>query len=145
MVAAGLQLLFSSVEGALWFPRCSHKNRIYSFNAECHGMCQSLDEFIKSRSLHLNQIAIWTSICKYYAAKVDLNMNPTCSARLCMNRADARFCLLTLHTQRAWRSSAVSTRTCMNNSSRTVLRVTSRAFYHFIWVKLASYHTHTEL
>ncbi len=35
------------------------------FNAECHGICQSLDELIKSRSLHLNQIAIWTSICKY--------------------------------------------------------------------------------
>ncbi len=32
------------------------------FNTECHGMCQSLDELIKSRSLHLNQIAIWTNI-----------------------------------------------------------------------------------
>ncbi len=47
----------------------------------------------------LNQIAIWTSICKYYAAKVDLNMNPACAAHLCMNGADARFCLLTLHTE----------------------------------------------
>ncbi len=28
-------------------------------------ICQSLDELIKSRSLHLSQIAIWTSICKY--------------------------------------------------------------------------------
>ncbi len=63
-------------------------------------MCQSLDELIKSRSLHL-KIMIWTSICKYYDAKVDLNMNPACSACLCMNGADARFCLLTLHKQRA--------------------------------------------
>ncbi len=36
---------------------------------ECHRICQTLDEFIKSRSLHLNQIVIWTSICKSYAAK----------------------------------------------------------------------------
>ncbi len=26
--------------------------------------CQSLDDLIKSRSLHLHQIVIWTSICK---------------------------------------------------------------------------------
>ncbi len=38
------------------------------FNEECYGICQCLDEFIKSRSLHLNQITIWTSICKYYMA-----------------------------------------------------------------------------
>ncbi len=37
----------------------------FTVYAECHGICQSLDELIKSRSLHLNQIAIWTSICKY--------------------------------------------------------------------------------
>ncbi len=55
-------------------------------------MCQRLDELIKSRSLHLHQIAIWTSICKYYTAKVDLNMNPACSARLCMNGAGAGVC-----------------------------------------------------
>ncbi len=48
-----------------------------------------------------NQIAIWTSICKYYAAKVNLNMNPACSAHRCMNGADIRFCLLTLHKQGA--------------------------------------------
>ncbi len=41
------------------------KKQNLQFNAECHGMCQSLDELIKSRSLHLNQITIWTSICKY--------------------------------------------------------------------------------
>ncbi len=64
-------------------------------------MCQSLDELIKSRSLHFNQITIWTSICKYYAAKVNLNMNATCSVRLCMNGADARFCLLKLHARGA--------------------------------------------
>ncbi len=34
----------------------------------------------------------------------------------------------------------------MNNISKTALRVTSRAFYHFISVKLASYHnTHRTL
>ncbi len=76
-------------------------------------MCQSLDELIKSRLLHLNQIAIWTRICKYNIAKVNLNMNPACSVRLCMNGADARFylTLLTLHTQHTWRSSAVSMQT----------------------------------
>ncbi len=31
----------------------------------------------------------------------------------------------------------------MNNISRTDLRVTSPALYHFIWAKLASYHMHT--
>ncbi len=62
-------------------------------------MCKSLDELLKSRSLHLNQITIWTSICKYYATKVTLNMNPAFSPRLCMNGEDARFCLQTLHTQ----------------------------------------------
>ncbi len=36
------------------------------------------------------------------SAKVDLNMNPACSACLCMNKADAWFCLLTLLTPRAW-------------------------------------------
>ncbi len=29
--------------------------------------------------------------------------------------------------------------------SRTALRVTSSAFHRFIWVKLASYHVHTEM
>ncbi len=83
-------------------------SRNWQFNADCHGTCQILDELIKSRSLHLNQITIWTSICKYYTAKVDLHMNPACSAHLCLNGADARFCLLTLHTQRV---SAISMRT----------------------------------
>ncbi len=31
-----------------------------------------------------------------------------------------------------------------NNISRTALRVTSWAFHRFIWVKLSSYHIHTE-
>ncbi len=61
-------------------------------------MCKGLDELNKSRSLHLNQITIWTSICKYYAAKVYLNMNPAFSARLCMNGEDTGFCLQTLVT-----------------------------------------------
>ncbi len=40
------------------------KKQNLQFNEECHGMCQRLDELIKSRSLHLhlNQITIWTSI-----------------------------------------------------------------------------------
>ncbi len=75
--------------------------RNLQFNAECHGTCQSLDEFIKSIVITLIKIMIWTIICKYFAAKVDLNINPACSARLCMNVADARFCLLTLHKQNA--------------------------------------------
>ncbi len=28
-------------------------------------MCRSLDELIKSRSVHLNRLALWTSIYKY--------------------------------------------------------------------------------
>ncbi len=43
----------------------SLKKNIYSLAQECHEICQGLDELIKSRSLHLNQITIWTSICKY--------------------------------------------------------------------------------
>ncbi len=35
------------------------------YNAECHGMCRSLDELIKSRSVNLNRLALWTSIYKY--------------------------------------------------------------------------------
>ncbi len=70
---------------------------------------------------------------------------------LCVNGADARFCLLTLHTQRVWllqwfqRLPPQWGHKYMNNISKTDLRVTSRAFYHFIWVKLESYHIHTEL
>ncbi len=91
-------------------------------------------------NLHLNQ-----SICKYYAEKVDLNMNPASFARLCVNGADARFCLLTLYTQRVWRSRCFqrllsqSGHKYMNDISKTDLRVTSQAFYHLIWVKLALY------
>ncbi len=35
------------------------------YNAECHGICRSLDELIKSRSVHLNRLALWTSIYQY--------------------------------------------------------------------------------
>ncbi len=93
-------------------------------------MCQSLDELIKSWSLHLNQSAIWTSICKYYAAEFNLNMNPASSARLCMNGADTRFVY--------WHYIHTQGHKYMKNISRIVLRVTSRAFYHLSWVKLAS-------
>ncbi len=57
----------------LWCPRCGKcgRNRgmqsyngIY-YNAECHGICRSLDELIKSRSVNLNRLALWTSIYKY--------------------------------------------------------------------------------
>ncbi len=34
------------------------------YNVQCHGICQILNELIKSR-VHLNQIMIWTSICEY--------------------------------------------------------------------------------
>ncbi len=54
-------------------------------------MCKRLDELNKSRSLHLNQIAIWTRICKYYAAKVNLNMNPACSALYEWSRSTVLF------------------------------------------------------
>ncbi len=57
-----------------------------SLKTECsvsHGMCQCLDELIKSWYLHLNQIMIYrTSVCKYESAKVDSNINPACSASL---------------------------------------------------------------
>ncbi len=43
----------------------------------------------------------------FFATKVDLNMNPQ-NAHLCMNGAEARFCLQMLHKKRAWRLSAVS-------------------------------------
>ncbi len=57
----------------LWCPRCGKcgRNRgMQSYNGiyritECHGMCRSLDELIKSRSVHLNRLALWTSIYKY--------------------------------------------------------------------------------
>ncbi len=58
----------------LWFSAMGKRGRnrgIQSYkwnllyNAECHGICQRLDELIKSRSVHLNRLALWTSICKY--------------------------------------------------------------------------------
>ncbi len=50
------------VENAGGITECSNIMEIY---AECHGMCRSLDELIKSRSVHLNRLALWTSIYKY--------------------------------------------------------------------------------
>ncbi len=48
-------------ENAGGIAECSH---IMEFTV-CHGMCRSLDELIKSRSVHLNRLALWTSIYKY--------------------------------------------------------------------------------
>ncbi len=53
-------------------------------------MCRSLDELIKSRSVHLNRLAsINIKPQKHY-----LNMNPACSASLLMNDTDVQFHLL---------------------------------------------------
>ncbi len=59
-------------------------------------MCRSLDELIKSRSVHLNRLALWTSIyvINIKLQKHYLNMNPACSASLLMNDTDVRFHLL---------------------------------------------------
>ncbi len=63
-------------------------NGIYRIT-ECHGMCRSLDELIKSRSVHLNRLAsINIKPQKHY-----LNMNPAC-ASLLMNDTDVWFHLL---------------------------------------------------
>ncbi len=51
-------------ENAGGIAECSHIMD-FTVNAECHGMCRSLDELIKSRSVHLNRLALWTSIYKY--------------------------------------------------------------------------------
>ncbi len=51
-------------ENAGGIAECSHIKK-FTYNAECHGMCRSLDELIKSRSVHLNRLALWTSIYKY--------------------------------------------------------------------------------
>ncbi len=65
-----------------------------------------------------------------------------------MNGRDARFFLL--HTlKRAWRSQWFQHlpsqwgHKYINYISRTAMRVTSQAFYRFIWVKPASYHSYT--
>ncbi len=59
-------------------------------------MCRSLDELIKSRSVHLNRLALWTSklSINIKPQKHYLNMNPACSASLLMNDTDVRFHLL---------------------------------------------------
>ncbi len=59
-------------------------------------MCRSLDELIKSRSVHLNRLALWTSIYNIKLQKHYLNMNPACSASLLMN--DRRAVSFTAHT-----------------------------------------------
>ncbi len=90
---------FRDAENVDGIVESSHKNGIYSLTrnvTECVKVWMNQSKV----GPYTNQIAkhqIWTIICKYYAAKVDLNMNPACSAHL-MNGADARFCLLKLHT-----------------------------------------------
>ncbi len=56
--------------------------------------------------------------------------------------AETRVFLYHTHTHWSARESCGHKHT--NNISRTALRVTSSAFHSFIWVKLASYHIHTE-
>ncbi len=50
---------FRDAENTDVIAESSHKNGIYSLTWNVTEFCQSLDELIKSRSLHLNQIAIW--------------------------------------------------------------------------------------
>ncbi len=42
-----------------------HKKLNLLYKAECRGVCQILDELIKSRSVHFNQNMISTSVCEY--------------------------------------------------------------------------------
>ncbi len=42
---------FRDAENVDGIVESSHKKRNLQFNAECHGICQSLDELIKSRSV----------------------------------------------------------------------------------------------
>ncbi len=57
-------------------------------------MCRSLDELIKSRSVHLNRLAYGLVSINIKPQKHYLNMNPACSASLLMNDTDVRFHLL---------------------------------------------------
>jgi hypothetical protein len=65
--------------------------------------------------------------------------------------AERAFSFTTHRLKRAWRSRWFQRLPSQwghkytNNISRSVLRVTSWAFSRFIWVKLASYHIHTEI
>ncbi len=76
-------------------------------------------------------------------------MNPTCSASLCVNEwmAETRVFFLLHALKHAWRSQWFQHlpsqwgHKYINYISRTAMRVTSQAFYRFIWVKPASYHT----
>ncbi len=43
----------------------THKNRIYCIKQNVMEFAKFLDELIKSRSVHFNQNAIWTSVCEY--------------------------------------------------------------------------------
>ncbi len=52
-------------ENAGGITECSPYNGIYRITRNVRGMCRSLDQLIKSRSVHLNRLALWTSIYKY--------------------------------------------------------------------------------
>ncbi len=74
-------------------------------------------------------------------------MNPACSARLCMNGADSRFCLHKLHSARGARGdfSVCHLNEDMNNISKTDLRVTSLTSpFHLSKTSVISY-THRTL
>ncbi len=92
-------------------------------------MCRSLDELIKSRSVHLNQLALWTSII-ILSRKNTLNMNLR-SASLLMNDTDVRFITAHIHTEardaRSDFSVCRSLNEDINNEQhpRTARRVTS--------------------
>ncbi len=58
-------------------------------------MCRSLDELIKSRSVHLNRLRYGLVSINIKPQKHYLNMNPACSASLLMN--DRRAVSFTAH------------------------------------------------
>ncbi len=60
-------------------------------------MCRSLDELIKSRSVHLNRLGYGLVSINIKLQKHYLNMNPACSASLLRNDTDVWFHLL--HTR----------------------------------------------
>ncbi len=111
-------------------------------------MCRSLDELIKSRSVHLNRLALWTSIYKYEAAKT-LFKYESCMFCISVNEWHRRAVSFTAHIHTEACDARCVFSICrltkwghkyMNNIPRTARRVTSWAFDRFIWVKRSSYH-----
>ncbi len=64
---------FCDAENTDGIAESSHKNGIYYIKWNVTEFVKFLNEFIKSRSLHLNQIMIWTNI---KPQKDYLNINP---------------------------------------------------------------------